>query len=59
LNSTVDPGGPPDAVSVTLPKPELPFTVTVYCAVPPGAVVCGGDVEREKELPPLPTCRYG
>ena len=58
-NCTVAPGGPPVAVSVTLPNPALPFTLTVYVAVPPGAVVCGGEVEMEKVLPPLPTCKYG
>jgi hypothetical protein len=59
FSSTVEPLGPPEAVSVTLPNPALPLTVTVYWAVPPGAVVCGGDVEIEKVLPPLPTCKYG
>jgi hypothetical protein len=57
--SALEPSGPPDAVSVTLPSPALPFTLTVYCAVPPGDVVCGGDVEIEKVLPPAPTCKYG
>jgi len=55
LISTVAPGGPPDAVNVTLPNPAVPFTVIVYCAAPPGTVVCGGGVAIEKALLPLPT----
>ena len=60
LKPPVTPEGNPDAPKLTVPSnPLLPDTVTVYCALPPAAILPGPAViPREKSgdgLPPVVT----